>query len=318
MPTPQHEALHRIFTHDKTLIARTLRRVFDMDVEALVDVSILNTDYTAEPGGIPAPHGDSALLGEFLVEGQKERFIIIVESQTEEDPKISYRWPYYATFLHTKHKCQVMLVVITSKQKTAEWARKPIIIGPLGIPCVRTNAIVLGPDNTPAITTLDQARSDIAFAALAAMTQSRTQDFSAILEVLHTALSEIDEDTATALSEFTEAGLGDTPAREFWRKLMAKSVYPYPSQLRLQGREEGREEGRAEGEAKGRAEGEATGRAEGEATGQAKAIITVLEDRGIAMKDADRERILTCTETGMLGAWLRRSHRISAISELFA
>jgi hypothetical protein len=65
------------------------------------------------------------------------------------------------------------------------------------------------------------------------MTQSRTQDFSDILEVLHMALSEIDKESAAVLSEFTEAGLGDTPAREFWRKLMAVSVYPYPSQLRL-------------------------------------------------------------------------------------
>jgi hypothetical protein len=52
---------------------------------------------------------------------------------------------------------------------------------------------VFGPDNTPAITTLDQARDDVAFAALAAMTQSLTQDFSVILEVLHAALSKIDE-----------------------------------------------------------------------------------------------------------------------------
>jgi hypothetical protein len=302
MPTPQHEALHRIFTHDRKLIARTLRRVFDIDVEALVDVSILNTDYTAEPGGIPAPHGDSALLGEFLVEGRKERFIIIVESQTEEDREISYRWPYYATFLHTKHKCQVMLVVVTSKQKTAEWARKPITIGPPGIPCVQTYAIVLGPDNTPAITSLDQARDDVAFAALAAMTQSRALDFSAILEVLHTALSEIDEESAAILSEFAEAGLGDTPAREFWRKLMAVSVYPYPSQLRLQGREEGREEGRAEGEA----------------AGQAKSIIAILEDRGISVDDADRERILGCADLKTLETWLHRSLRVSAIGELFA
>jgi hypothetical protein len=126
------------------------------------------------------------------------------------------------------------------------------------------------------------------------MTQSRTQDFSVILEVLHTALSEIDKESAAVLSEFTEAGLGDTPAREFWRKLMAVSVYPYPSQLRLQGR------------------------AEGEATGQAKSIVTILDDRGISMEDADRERILGCADLETLGTWLHRSLRISAISELFA
>ena len=83
---------------------------------------------------------------------------------------------------------------------------------------------------------------------------------------------------------------------------MVASVYPYPSQLRLQGREEGREEGRAEGEA----------------AGQAKSIVTILDDRGISMEDADRERILGCADPETLETWLHRSLRISAISELFA
>ena len=126
------------------------------------------------------------------------------------------------------------------------------------------------------------------------MTQGRASDFGAILEVLHTALSEIDDESAAVLSEFTEAGLGDTPARDFWRKLMVASVYPYPSQLRLQGR------------------------AEGEASGQAKAIVTVLDDRGISMEDADRDRILGCADLETLGIWLHRSLRVSAIGELFA
>jgi hypothetical protein len=69
----------------------------------------------------------------------------------------------------------------------------------------------------------------------------------------------------------------------------AVSKYPYPSQLRLQGRAEG----------------------------QAEAVITVLDDRGIAMTDADRERILTCADRETLGTWLHRSLRISAITELF-
>jgi hypothetical protein len=75
---------------------------------------------------------------------------------------------------------------------------------------------------------------------------------------------------------------------------MAASVYLYPSQLRLQGR------------------------AEGEATGQAKSIITILDDRGIAVEDTDRERILACADPETLGTWLHRSLRISTVSELFA
>jgi hypothetical protein len=99
MPSPQHEALHKVFTHDKELFARTLRRVFRMDLETPVDVSIINTDYTAEPG-IPAPRGDSALLAELLVEDKEQQYVIVVESQSNPDRDISYGWPYYVTYLH--------------------------------------------------------------------------------------------------------------------------------------------------------------------------------------------------------------------------
>ncbi|HUN30921.1 MAG TPA: hypothetical protein VMU95_02795 [Trebonia sp.] len=190
MPTAQHEALHRLFAHDRRLFVRALRRVFGVDVQAPVDVTILNTDYTAEPG-----------------------------------------------------------------------------------------------------------REDIVFAVLSAMTHSRSLQADVILDVLRTALADIDEESAARLSEFTEAGLGDTPAREIWRKLMMTGTFPYVSAVRSQGREEGREEGRS--------------------TGHAEAIIEVLDDRGIGLQDADRERILACSDAETLRTWLRRARRVATIRDLF-
>jgi hypothetical protein len=146
----------------------------------------------------------------------------------------------------------------------------------------------------PAITRLDEAREDVVFAVLSAMTHSRSLQAGAILVVLHTALSGIDDESASRLSEFTEAGLGDTPAREKWKKLMASSTYPYVSQIRSQGREEGRAEGRAQ------------------------TIIEILEDRRIPMEDADRERILGCSDADALRTWVHRVLSVSTISELFA
>jgi hypothetical protein len=45
-----------------------------------------------------------------------------------------------------------VLLVVTSSEETARWARKPISIGLPGMVSNVTNAIVLGPDNVPAIT----------------------------------------------------------------------------------------------------------------------------------------------------------------------
>ncbi|MFJ4617907.1 hypothetical protein [Streptomyces sp. NPDC088812] len=56
---------------------------------------------------------------------------------------------------------------------------------------------------------------------------------------------------------------------------------------------------------------------EGEARGEAKAIIRVLEVRGIEVPDAARERVASCTDLEMLGTWLDRSLTASTAEELF-
>jgi hypothetical protein len=75
-----------------------------------------------------------------------------------------------------------------------------------------------------------------------------------------------------------------------------------------------REAGRKEGEAKGRAEGEAQGRAEA----TAQAILTVLEVRGVIVGDADRRRILACTDLAALDVWMLKARRVSDAASLFA
>jgi len=110
------------------------------------------------------------------------------------------------------------------------------------------------------------------------------------------ALDAIDTETATALAEFTEAGLGDTAGQK-WRALMTATTYPYVSQLRSQGREEGRQEGLAEG--------------------RAAAVVRVLDHRGISVPNAARARILACTDIDTLDAWLDRALVLTIIEELF-
>jgi hypothetical protein len=99
------------------------------------------------------------------------------------------------------------------------------------------------------------------------------------------------------LAEFTETGLGDTAGRQIWRALMATRTYPFVSQMRMEAREEGRAEGRAEG--------------------LAEAIFKVLDERGIAVDDASRERIESCDDAGVLSVWLRHSLVVATASEMF-
>jgi hypothetical protein len=47
--------------------------------------------------------------------------------------------------------------------------------------------------------------------------------------------------------------------------------------------------------------------AEGEARGEGRAVLTVLEARGVQVPTAIREHVLGCTDLDQLDTWLRRA-----------
>ena len=53
------------------------------------------------------------------------------------------------------------------------------------------------------------------------------------------------------------------------------------------------------------------------AEGEAKAIISVVESRGLALSPEARARITACTDLDQLDAWLRRVGSVSAVDALF-
>jgi hypothetical protein len=89
-----------------------------------------------------------------------------------------------------------------------------------------------------------------------------------------------------------------------------------PKILELEAAAEARGEakGRIEGEAKGRAEG----RAEGEAIGMVKAILKMLEARGIAVSPDQREEIGCCSDLARLSRWVVRAALAASAGEVTA
>ena len=61
----------------------------------------------------------------------------------------------------------------------------------------------------------------------------------------------------------------------------------------------------------GEAKGEARGEVRGEARGEARSILRLLANRGIAVSDAVREKILACTDIATLDAWFDRAGVVS-------
>jgi Uma2 family endonuclease len=72
------------------------------------------------------------------------------------------------------------------------------------------------------------------------------------------------------------------------------------------GERKGKRKGKREGKREGEREGELKGKREGELKGKRDAVLRLLTRAGIALEDEDRARILGCSDTATLDAWLDR------------
>ncbi|MFE7480691.1 hypothetical protein [Streptomyces sp. NPDC057552] len=101
------------------------------------------------------------------------------------------------------------------------------------------------------------------------------------------ALRATDADAAAVFAEFTEAGLGATPARELWRNLMGTGLSHFRGFVAESFRDEGRLEGRVESRGEG--------------------ILRILAVRGVAVPDEARQRITDCKDLAVLDVWFERA-----------
>ena len=63
--------------------------------------------------------------------------------------------------------------------------------------------------------------------------------------------------------------------------------------------------------------GQLEGKHEGRLEGEARALLRVIDRRGLAIDEATRARVLTCTEAAALDRWLDRAVTASQTSEVF-
>jgi hypothetical protein len=57
---------------------------------------------------------------------------------------------------------------------------------------------------------------------------------------------------------------------------------------------------------------------QGEAKGEAKALLRLLDKRGLALSDEQRKQVGDCTKTAQLDLWFDRAITASSAAEVFA
>lgn len=287
MVSSPHEAMHRIFQHDPGLFSR-LSGLLGFSLPTPVDVTVLPTDLTEVS---PVERRVDTLLR--LDSAEDGSLLLAIEAQGKKDLAKPASWAYYTAYLWTKYRLPTALLVVCQDRATAEWAGRPVTSGPRSMPTLTLRPVVVGPHNMPVITDPAEARADLALATLSAITHAGDPDIGAILKALSSALRDVPENVADPMIEFTAQGLGNRPANELWRTLVAVDLSFYKSYISEEIRDEGRAQGRAED------------------------LLIVLEQRGLDVPDGVRERITGCVDPDTLRRWLTRAVTAPAAEDIF-
>ncbi|MFJ2897676.1 hypothetical protein ACIO87_22655 [Streptomyces sp. NPDC087218] len=287
MVSSPHEAMHRIFQEYPGLFSR-VSEVLGVDIPPPTSAVALPTDLTEAR---PVERRVDTLL---RIETEREgAFLLAIEAQGKKDPRKTTSWPYYVSYLHNRYGLPVLLLVVCQDPATAEWAARPVSIGIRQWQTLTLSPLVAGPHNMPVITDVAEARKDLALATLAAITHADNPDVGAILKTLSAALRDAPETIANPIVELTAQGLGNRPAAQQWRNLVAVDLSFYKSFMSEEIRDEGRAEGLAEG------------------------ILLILKVRGIPTTDEFHEKITNCTDPQLLRQWLNRAATATTADEVF-
>ncbi|MFF2328290.1 MULTISPECIES: hypothetical protein [unclassified Streptomyces] len=292
MVSSSHEAMHRIFQEFLGLFSR-VSEVLGVEIGPPASATVVPTDLTENR---PVERRVDTLLRIDMEDGQS--YLLAIEAQGKKDPEKPVSWMYYLSYLQAKYKLPPMLLVVCQDRATAEWAAHPFTAGHPRSPVLTLHPLVAGPHNMPVITDVAEARKDLALATLAAITHAGDPDIDAILKTLSTALRDVPETIADPIVELTAQGLGNRPAAQQWRNLVAVDLSFYKSPLSEEIRDEGRAEGRAEGIARG--------------------ILLLLAQVGVEVSDEARERITGCTDLDVLSRWLLRAPTAVSVEDVFA
>jgi hypothetical protein len=266
----------------------------------------------ADPLGIPVPAFEQANLSsaelnnvlptEFradlvvnLTKADVPVLAVVIEAQLGTDDQKRRSWPAYVGTLHARLGCPIVLLVVCAKASTATWCATPI---PFGIPNLILTPVVIGPRQVPPVTDPAAARNTPELTVLSTLAYGNEgPDQKLIFEAFLSALNVLEQDHAERYADVVMTSL-DSAARTYLEALMTTTPYRYQSDFALRYFNKGQ--------------------AEGEIKGEIKAVLTVLDARGVELTGEMRKRISECTDADQLDLWIKRAVTAVTADELFA
>ncbi|MFE2382533.1 RpnC/YadD family protein [Streptomyces misionensis] len=291
------DTMHQIFRKEPDLFARLLPRA-GIAFPEYHSIETLDTDLTEIR---PLERRVDSLFRVHTV-GDDGGFLLAVESQGKPDPDKHNSWTYYLAYMYAKYRLPPVLLVVCQDKATATWAAEPIRVGSPFHTSMQVFPMVLGPKTLPVITDPEEAAKDVPATAFSVLAHAKDPGLLAIMDEVAPAVGPHKD-----WAEIVEIGLGEGPARDYWRKLMDAYTPVFPGGGSVM----------EEAWRKVHADGEAKGEMRGEAKGEAKAVLRVLRARGVEVSESVRERVMACADLDVLETWLDRSLSVASAEELF-
>lgn len=285
----KHELLIDLVRKEPSAAPALLTECLGLDLPVHYEVGIESPDLNESKPGIY--HADAVLS---LRHNGKRGLAIVLEVQLGNDGKKRFTWPVYLAMVRHRLNCPVMLVVICRTKRMADWCSRPI---DMGHPGWILHPLVIGPEQIPIITDPKKVAATPALGVLSALAHGAgphgIQVAETLLEGLYQAARNRDEATVELYSHYMDSVLDELPAlvrKHMETQMATKMEYRSAFARRYY--------------------------AEGEAKGLAKAIIQVLEARGLTVPEEIGERILSCHDIRKLNTWVKRAATIDTVDDL--
>ncbi|HEX2573083.1 MAG TPA: hypothetical protein VH877_26280 [Polyangia bacterium] len=288
MPSFPHELPLALFRNCPELVPYLLKQL-QVELPAYREVRIVESNLTELT---PTEYRADLVLT--LNDGDTPLAAVVAEAQLTIDHDKEYSWPHYVTGARARLRIPVVLLVICNDEKVANWARQEIVIGGDW----RFRPIVLGPAQVPWVKTPELARQLPELAVLSALAHGNEPAGMEVLLPTLEALLTLDEQRKGFYYDVVLRSLNDAMRRALEQELrMQSGKYEYQSDFARTYFGQGL--------------------AEGEAKGEAKALLAVLEARGIMLDPATHERIVGCMDAEQLQRWIVRAATASSLHEVF-
>ncbi|MQY04486.1 hypothetical protein [Actinomadura macrotermitis] len=285
MPGRQHDAINDLIREHPDLALWALRTVADIDLEPPGPLRTISGELNDR---VSRDRQADTILADGPDNGLRN--LLITEVETKLSTRKLEQCLHYATILVIQHDRPVYVVVFTPDAQADKYAA-PVTLTRGGLSITLTPTLV-GPDQLPVITDPAQVVADPALAALALMAHGKTEGvIRTFIEGLDTIKSrESPGDNGHAMRYFDYAiDVAPFSIRRLLERDIMRTELPIRSEF-----------------AKTYI-----------AKGEIKAILSVLDARGLEVSSAAREQITGCTDLDQLETWVRRAAIIQTADELF-